>query len=273
MFVCVDEYSRFSWVRFLREKSDTFNAFKILFLELMCEKNIKFKKDIRIRSDHGKEFENSYFTKFCNKHEIEHEFSAPKTSQHNRVDEGKNKALQEMTQIMLKAKNVLVKFWAEALNTTCYTLNRVYLCLGTTLTPYEIWRGKKPNLKYLHEFGSTCFILNDMEQRSNFDVKRGEVICLGYSLNSRAYRVYNKRTNAVMEFVNVVVDDHGSKYTLTRSDDSNVEFHILNSYNKIVTMSQEMLHHLAAVAALSQKMMHHLVTHSSNKEILRLIRH
>ena len=75
------------------------------------------------------------------------------------------------------------------------------------MTPYEIWRGKKCNLKYFLEFDSTCFILNDREQRSNFDAKSNEGIFLGYSLNSRAYRVYNKRTNVVMKFINVVVDD------------------------------------------------------------------
>ena len=75
------------------------------------------------------------------------------------------------------------------------------------MTPYEIWRCKKPNLKYFHEFGSTCFILNDKEQKSNFDAKSDEGIFLGYSLNIQAYRVYNKMNNAVMESVNVVVDD------------------------------------------------------------------
>ena len=75
------------------------------------------------------------------------------------------------------------------------------------MTPYEIWRGKKPNLKYFHEFGSNCFILNDKEQISKSDTKSNEDIFLGYSLNSRAYRVYNKRTKAIMESINVVVDD------------------------------------------------------------------
>ena len=93
VFVCVDDYSRFSWVSFLREKSDTFNAFKILFLKLMREKNKQLKKATRIRSDHGKEFENFYFTKFCNKRGIDHEFSVAMTPQQNRVEEGKNKAL------------------------------------------------------------------------------------------------------------------------------------------------------------------------------------
>ena len=61
VLVCVDDYSRFMWVSFLREKSDTFNSFKIVFLKLMLEKNRQLKKAIRIKSDHGKEFENSLY--------------------------------------------------------------------------------------------------------------------------------------------------------------------------------------------------------------------
>ena len=77
------------------------------------------------------------------------------------------------------------------------------------MTPYKIRRGKKPNLKYFHEFISTYFILNNMEQVRKFDVKIDKGIFLGYSLNSRAYSVYNKRTKVVMESINVVVDDQG----------------------------------------------------------------
>ena len=84
VFVCVDDYSRFSRVSFLREKSNTFNDFKILFLKLMSEKNRQLKKAIRLRSAHGKEFENTLFTNFCNKHGIDHEFFSPKTPQHNK---------------------------------------------------------------------------------------------------------------------------------------------------------------------------------------------
>ena len=82
---------------------------------------------------------------------------------------------------MLKAKNVGVKFRVIALNTICYTLNRVYLCPRTTMTQYEIWRDKKPNLEYFHEFESTCFILNDMKKRIKFDAKSNESIFIGYS--------------------------------------------------------------------------------------------
>ena len=60
------------------------------------------------------------------------------------------------------------------------------------MTPYEIWRGKKPNLNHFHEFGSTCFVLNDREHKRKFDPKSDEGVFLGYSPNSKAYRVFNK---------------------------------------------------------------------------------
>ena len=62
-------------------------------------------------------------------------------------------------------------------------------------------------MKYFRVFGSKCYILNDRENLGKFDAKSDEGIFLGYSTNSRAYRVYNKRTKTVMELINVVIDD------------------------------------------------------------------
>ena len=86
-FVCVDEFSRYSWIHFLKEKSNTFDAFEALLLRLMLEANLHHKKVVRIKSDHGREFENSHFDTFYNKHGIRHEYSAPKTPQKNEVVE------------------------------------------------------------------------------------------------------------------------------------------------------------------------------------------
>ena len=68
--------------------------------------------------------------------------------------------------------------------------------------------GSKPNVKYFHIFGSVCYILTNREQRRKFDPKSDKLIFLGYSKNSRAYRVFNKRTKSMMESINVVIDDN-----------------------------------------------------------------
>ena len=137
IFVCVDDFSRYTWVKFLKEKSDTFNVFEKLCLRLKNEKSINIEKIVRIRSN-GKEFENTIFSNFCNKHGIAHEFSAPKTPQQNGVVERKNRTLQEMARVMLNSKKLSSRLWAETVNTACYTINRVYLRPGTIKTPYEI---------------------------------------------------------------------------------------------------------------------------------------
>ena len=97
------------------------------------------------------------------KNGIEHEFSKPKTPPLNGVVERKNTTLQEMAQVMLKPRSVQTKIWIKTVNIGCYISNRVYLRLGTLKTSYEIWKGKKPNLKHLNEFSIPCYILNRKE--------------------------------------------------------------------------------------------------------------
>ena len=112
-----------------------------------------------------------------------------------------------MARVMLLNKNLPHKFWAKAVNTSCHIGNRIYFRVGTKKTSYEIWRDKKPKVKYFQIFGSKCYILNDRENPVKFDAKSDEGIFLGYSTNSRAYIVYNKRTKTVMESINVVIND------------------------------------------------------------------
>ena len=184
VFVCVDDFFRFTWIDFLKEKSETFDIFKKLCKRLKNEKGGNIEKIIRIRSDHGKEFENGIFFDYCNKHGIAHEFSAPKTPQQNGVVERKNRTLQEMARVMINSKKLSTRLWEEAINTACYTINRVYLRSSTHKTAYELWKGKKPNLSYFHVFGCTCYILNDKEHLGKFQAKIDKGIFLGYSLNS-----------------------------------------------------------------------------------------
>ncbi|XP_031268825.1 uncharacterized protein LOC116127306 [Pistacia vera] len=185
VFVCVDDFSRFSWVDFLREKSDTFEVFQNLIKRLQVEQNCRVKKVVRIRSDHGKEFENTDFSSFCDSQGIWHEFSTPKISQQNEVVERKNRVLQEMARAMLNDKKILTRLWAKAINTACHIANRVFLRKGTSQTPYELRKGKKPDLSYFHVFACKCYVLNDRDLLGKFDSKSDKGVFLGYSSNSR----------------------------------------------------------------------------------------
>ncbi|XP_004309938.1 PREDICTED: uncharacterized protein LOC101308341 [Fragaria vesca subsp. vesca] len=205
--VIVDDFSRFTWVKFLSNKGETFENYYSVAKRVTNEKLNDDMHIVRIRSDHGTEFENSYFENYCEEFGVHHEFSAPITLQHNGIVERKNMVLVELSKVMLAASGLNHSFWEEVVNNACYTLNRVILRPGTTMTPYEIWRGRKPNIAHLKVFGSPCFIYRDREYLTKFDAKSDKGVFLGYAGNSRAYRVYNKRTCKIMESVNVAVND------------------------------------------------------------------
>ncbi|CAM8957434.1 unnamed protein product [Rhodiola kirilowii] len=207
VLVCVDDFTRFTWTRFLRDKTEAAQQFIELATLIQREREDKGEKLISIRSDNGTEFKNVTMSAYCTKHGIAHQFASAITPQQNGVVERKNRTIQEMARVMIHAKKVPLKFWSEAMNTACHIINRVTIRTGTEKTCYELWKGKKPTVKYFHIFGSECYILNDREYRQKLDPKSDEGFFLGYSSNSRAYRVFNKRTGSVMESINVRVKD------------------------------------------------------------------
>ncbi|KAH9780462.1 hypothetical protein KPL71_008083 [Citrus sinensis] len=209
-FVIVDDYSRYTWVLFLANKDDALDAFKVLCKKLQNEKGHGI---VCIRSDHGGEFENHAFESFCNNLGIEHQFSSPRTPQQNRVVERKNRSIQEMARTMLNENALPKYFWAEAVNTACYVLNRVLIRPNLNKTPYELWKDRKPNIGYFKVFGCKCFVLNTKDNLGKFDSKSDVGIFLGYSNSSKAYRVYNKRTLVVEESMHVTFDESNPSST------------------------------------------------------------
>ena len=103
IMVVVDDFSRYSLVEFLREKSEACDKMEMLCKRLQNEKGVPI---IKIKSDHGKEFENAKFETFCNKHGIKKEFSASKTPQQNEVVQRKNRVIQDMARVMLLNRNL-----------------------------------------------------------------------------------------------------------------------------------------------------------------------
>jgi transposase InsO family protein len=141
--VIVDDYSRFTWVFFLQEKSQTQETLKGFLKRVQNKFRLRIKK---IRRDNGMEFKNSQIESFLEDEVIKHEFSSPYTPQQNGVVERKDRTLLDMAITMLDEYKTPDRFWAEAINTSCYSINRLYLHRILKKTSYELHTGKNPNV-------------------------------------------------------------------------------------------------------------------------------
>ncbi|GJR16543.1 putative ribonuclease H-like domain-containing protein [Tanacetum coccineum] len=165
--VVTNDYSRFSWVFFLATKDETSDILKsfITGVENLIDQRVKV-----IRCDNRTEFKNKEMNQFCERKAD----SKPPTT-----------------------------FWAEAVNTACYVQNRVLVTKPHNKTPYELFLGRKPALGFMRPFECPVTILNTIDHLGKFDGKADEGFFVGYSINSKAFRVFNNRTRIVEENLHV----------------------------------------------------------------------
>ncbi|GJT53565.1 ribonuclease H-like domain-containing protein [Tanacetum coccineum] len=128
--------------------------------------------------DNGTEFKNKEMNQFCEMKGILRQVSVARTPQQNGVVERRNRTLIEAARTMLANSKLPTTFWAEVVNTACYVQNRVLVVKPHNKTPYELFHGK-------------------------FDGKADEGFFVGYSLNSKAFRVVNSRTRIVKENLHI----------------------------------------------------------------------
>nr|GFC91011.1 retrovirus-related Pol polyprotein from transposon TNT 1-94 [Tanacetum cinerariifolium] len=137
----------------------------------------------------------------------------------NGVVERWNRTLVEAARTMLSAAKVPLFFWAEVIATACFTQNRSLITPRHEKTPYQIINERKPSVKFFHIFGSVCYIVRDGENLDKMKEKGDECIFVGYSTQSRAYRVYNKRTRVIMESIHVNFDELPQMASVHNSSD------------------------------------------------------
>ncbi|GJR41785.1 putative ribonuclease H-like domain-containing protein, partial [Tanacetum coccineum] len=171
-----DDYSRFTWIFFLASKDETSGILKSFITEI---ENLVDKKVKIIRCDNGTEFKNRVMSEFCEKKDIKREFSVARTPQQNGVAERRNKTLIEAARTM------------------------VLVAKPQNKTPYELFRGRTPSLSFMRPFGCHVTIFNTLDYLGKFDGKSDEGFFVGYSMNSKAFRVYNIRTRKVEEKLHI----------------------------------------------------------------------
>ncbi|GJZ85479.1 putative ribonuclease H-like domain-containing protein [Tanacetum coccineum] len=194
--VVTNDYSRFSWVFFLATKDETSEILKTFFTGIENLIDLKVKV---IRCDNGTEFKNNVMNQVYEIKGIKREFSIARTPQQNRVVERKNRTLIEASRTMLANSKLPRTFWAEAVNTACYVQNKVLVIKPHNKTPYELFLSRKPALSFMRPFGCPVTILNTIDHLDKFDRKADEGFFVGYSINSKEFRVFNSRTRIVEE--------------------------------------------------------------------------
>ncbi|GJY70435.1 putative ribonuclease H-like domain-containing protein [Tanacetum coccineum] len=174
-------------------------------------KNInKLVKDNLVRGLPIKHFENYQTCVACLKgkqyrafSKVLKEYSIARTPQQNGVAERRNRTLIKAARTMLADSKLPTTFWAEAISTACYVQNRVLVVKPHNKTPFELFRGFKPALSFMRPFGCHVIILNTLDNLGKFDGKSDEGFFVGYSLSSKAFRVYNTRTRKVEENLHI----------------------------------------------------------------------
>ncbi|GJX56609.1 retrovirus-related pol polyprotein from transposon TNT 1-94 [Tanacetum coccineum] len=203
ILVIVDDYSRYTWVYFLHSKDETPKIIK----KFIAQVQLNYKAKVcKIRTNNGTEFKNATIKAHYEKLGIMQQFSMARTPQQNGVVERRNRTLIKDARTMLIFSRILEFLWAEAVATTCFTQNRSIIHTRHNKTPYELLRGRKPNVEYFHVFGSLCYTTNDRDDLGKIKPKADIGVFIGYSETSRGFRIYNRRTKKIMETIHVKFD-------------------------------------------------------------------
>ncbi|GJV99874.1 retrovirus-related pol polyprotein from transposon TNT 1-94 [Tanacetum coccineum] len=178
VLVIVDDYSRYTWVHFLRSKDKAPEEIKTILMKITVLLQALVIITLAVR-----------------------------TRQQNGVVERRNSTLVEAARTMLIFLCAPLFLWAEAIATACYTQNRSIIHRRFDKTPYELINGRKPDISFLHVFGALCYPKNDRDDLGKLGAKGDIGFFIGYSANSCAYRIYNRRTKKIMETMNVTFDE------------------------------------------------------------------
>lgn len=191
----IDDFSRFTKIYLLRNKSEV-NAKMMEFVELM--KTQFEKKPKQFHSDRGGEYINEEIHKYLVAEGIESSYTSPYTPQLNGVAERKNRSLIEMVRCMLRDAELQRSVWGEAIMTANYLQNRM-ITSAIKRTPYELWYKRRPQIKSLAVFGSTCFVKVPNNKRTKLDDTSKEMFLLGFDeFNSNIYRCFDREKERII---------------------------------------------------------------------------
>nr|GEU81555.1 putative ribonuclease H-like domain-containing protein [Tanacetum cinerariifolium] len=168
VLVIVDDYSRYTWVHFLRSKDEAPEVIKTFLkrITILLQSPV-----IIIRTDNSTEFKNQVLKEYFDSVGISHQVSSVRTPQQNGVVERRNRTIVEAARTMLIFSRAPLFLWAEAIANACFTQTSSIIHRRFNKTPYELINGKKPDISFLHVFGALCYPKNDHEDIGKLGAK------------------------------------------------------------------------------------------------------
>ena len=189
--LCKDSFSSYKKVFFVQLKSEIPNEVKIFINQAKLETGNDV---LKIVTDQGSEFLNHNLNEFLKEKGIDHELSATYTAQQNGLIEREIRTVAEAAGCLRTKANLPREYWAEAVNTSVYLLNRVVNVRNRDSTPYELWFNRKPNIKNLRRFGERAIVYQEKHLRDKLDEKGIEMIFVGFTTNFNTLRFIEPKT-------------------------------------------------------------------------------
>jgi transposase InsO family protein len=190
----IDDYTRYGYVQLIAHRYEALDCFKrfVAEVENQHEKSLK-----ALRTDHGREYLSDQFKDLCEEKGIRRQLTISNTLQQNGVAERRNRTLLDMVRSMMAQANLPISFWGDALLTAAYILNRVP-SQSVSSTPYELWKGEKPNLEHLRPWGSAGFVHSTAHKYGKLGPRARKHIFIRYSDSSKGYVMYGEHPNGGM---------------------------------------------------------------------------
>ncbi|KAK3025978.1 hypothetical protein RJ639_040952 [Escallonia herrerae] len=202
----VDDFSRMTWIYFMKNRSEVFAHFSAFCAEIKTQFNVHVHI---LRSDNAKEYMSGSFQNYMNQRGILHQSSCTDTPAQNGVAERKNRHLLETARALLFQMKVPKPFWADAISTACFLINRMPSTVLNGDVPYSVLFPTKPLFPVEPRiFGSTCFVRDVRPHLTKLDPKALKCVFLGYSRLQKGYRCYSPNLHKYLVSTDVVFSEH-----------------------------------------------------------------
>ena len=207
--VCTDDYSRYSWLFLLKDKTEVTSNIKNLCKLIKRQ----FEEDVRgIRTDNARDFLNTELKEFLESEEIKHETSCPYTPQQNGLAERKIGDIVDKSRTFLIQGNIPTNLWGFAVMTAIHLINRLPSKVLDFRSPIDLLEEYFPNIKLktglpVKVFGCVCYVHNPKYKQNKWNAKALKCVFLGYSTTQKGYKAYHPLTRKYIVSKDVLFEE------------------------------------------------------------------